>query len=157
MESSDPTLSGDEPRSGRPSVPGGDRSNIVVAVPSVGAGGLEARRSSHFGKSPSFTLVALTGGEIGDVRVVANEAHSEGGCRATAQLLVSSGVNALVAGGIGARPLAILNESGVDVYFERQLKTVREAVGAFASGSLQPIALDETCSHHQGQKHEHSC
>jgi len=39
MESSDPTLSGDEPRSGRPSVPGGDRSNIVVAVPSVARAG----------------------------------------------------------------------------------------------------------------------
>jgi predicted Fe-Mo cluster-binding NifX family protein len=157
MERSELPLSSGESKGGRPVAQGGDRNNIVVAVPSVGEGGLEARRSSHFGKSPCFTLVALAGGEIGDVRVVANEAHNEGGCRGAAQLLVSSGVNALVAGGIGARPLAILNESGVDVYFERQLRTVSEAVGAFAAGSLQPIELDQTCSHHQGQKHERSC
>jgi predicted Fe-Mo cluster-binding NifX family protein len=157
MERSETPLSTEEARDGRPSGQSGDRNNIVVAVPSVSGGGLEARRSSHFGKSPCFTLVALSGGEIGDVRVVANEAHSEGGCRGAVQLLVSSGVNALVAGGIGARPLSILNESGIDVYFERQLKTVSEAVDAFAAGSLQPIGLDQTCSHHQGYQHEHSC
>jgi len=157
MERSDPTLSGDEARSGRPSAPDGDRNNVVVAVPSVGVGGLEARRSSHFGKSPGFTLVTLVGSAIGDVRVVANEAHSEGGCQGTAQLLVSSGVNALVAGGIGARPLSALNEAGIDVYFEPTLKTVSEAVDAFAAGSLRAIDFDQTCSHHHGQEKEHSC
>ncbi len=130
---------------------------LVVAVPSVGAGGLEARRSQHFGKSPCYTLVELAGGEIADVHVVANESHAEGGCRGAAQLLASANVNALVAGGIGARPLAILSESGIDVYFDKQRKTVAEAVAALVAGELQPIELDQTCSHHQGQGQEHSC
>jgi len=134
-----------------------ERGGLVVAVPSVGAGGLEARRSSHFGKSPNFTLVELANGKIEGVQVVTNESHAESGCRGAAQLLASAKVNALVAGGIGARPLAILTEAGIDVYFDKQRKTVAEAVSALSAGELQPIELDQTCSHHQGQGHEHSC
>jgi predicted Fe-Mo cluster-binding NifX family protein len=134
-----------------------DRGRRVVAVPSVGEGGLEARRSSHFGKSPCFTLVELTQGQVGDVRIVPNGGHSEGGCRAAAQLLASEGASTLVAGGIGARPLAVLNEAGIEVYYDKQRKTVAEAIAALAAGELQPIELDQTCSHHQGQGHEHTC
>jgi predicted Fe-Mo cluster-binding NifX family protein len=130
---------------------------LVVAVPSVGAGGLEARRSQHFGKSPNFTLVELVGGKIEGAHVVANASHDEGGCRGAAQLLAAANVNALVAGGIGVRPLTILGEAGIDVYFDKQRKTVAEAVAALAAGELQPIELDQTCSHHRGQEHEHSC
>jgi predicted Fe-Mo cluster-binding NifX family protein len=126
-------------------------------VPSVGEGGLEARRSQHFGKSPNFTLVELAGGEIESVHVVANASHDEGGCRGAAQLLASANVNALVAGGIGARPLGVLNEAGIAVYFDTQRKTVAEAVAALSAGELQQIELDQTCSHHRGQGHEHSC
>jgi predicted Fe-Mo cluster-binding NifX family protein len=66
-------------------------------------------------------------------------------------------VNALVVGGIGARPLAILGEAGIDVYFDKQRKTVAEAVAALAAGELRPVELDQTCSHHRGQENEHSC
>ncbi|MHB8059439.1 MAG: NifB/NifX family molybdenum-iron cluster-binding protein [Gaiellaceae bacterium] len=123
----------------------------------MGEGGLEARRSQHFGKSPNFTLVELAGGEIEGVRVLANESHAESGCRGAAQLLTSAKVSAVVAGGIGARPLAILGEAGIAVYFDKQRKTVAEAVAALAAGELQPIELDQTCSRHQGEGHEHSC
>ena len=139
------------------SVPLADRGDFVVAVPSVGEGGLDARRSHHFGKSCCFTAVELAAGKVEHVDVIPNGSHSEGGCRAAAQLLVSAGVNALVAGGIGARPLAILSEAGIDVYFDRQRKTVGEAVAALAAGELQPIATDQICSHHRGQPHGDSC
>jgi predicted Fe-Mo cluster-binding NifX family protein len=66
-------------------------------------------------------------------------------------------VSTLIAGGIGARPLAVLNEAGIEVYFDKQRKTVTEAIAALAAGELQPIALDQTCSHHQDEAHEHSC
>jgi predicted Fe-Mo cluster-binding NifX family protein len=133
------------------------RGRRVVAVPSVGEGGLGARRSQHFGKSLCFTLVELTQGEVGDVRVIPNERHSEGGCRVAAQLLASEGASALVAGGIGARPLAVLNEAGIEVYFDKQRKTVAEAITALVAGELEPIELDQTCSHYRGQGRKHSC
>jgi predicted Fe-Mo cluster-binding NifX family protein len=134
-----------------------NQGGLVVAVASVGEGGLEARRSSHFGKSPNFALVELVDGEIEGVQVVANESHAESGCRGAAQLLASATVNALVVGGIGARPLAILGEAGIDVYFDKQRKTVAEAVAALAAGELRPVELDQTCSHPRGQENEHSC
>ena len=134
-----------------------NQGGFLVAVPSVGAGGLEARRSSHFGKSPNFTLVELVNGKIEGVQVVANGSHAESGCRNAAQLLASARVDALVAGGIGARPLAILSEAGIDVYFDKQRKTVAEAVAALAAGELKSIEVDQTCSHHSGQEHEPSC
>ena len=139
------------------SLPSADRGTFVVAVPSVGEGGIDARRSHHFGKSPCFTAVELAAGEIEHVHVIPNGPHSDGGCQAAAQLLAAAGVNALVAAGIGARPLAVLNEAGIDVYFDRQRKTVGEAVAALAAGELQPIATDQICSHHRGQPHGDSC
>jgi predicted Fe-Mo cluster-binding NifX family protein len=139
------------------SVSSTERGAFVVAVPSVGEGGLDARRSHHFGKSPCFTAVELAAGKIERVDVIANGSHSEGGCQAAAQLLASAGVNALVAGGIGARPLAILSEADIDVYFDRQRKTVGEAVAALAAGELQPIATAQICNHHRGQEHGDSC
>jgi predicted Fe-Mo cluster-binding NifX family protein len=126
-------------------------------VPTAGEGGLEAKRSCHFGKSRCFTLIELTQGEIQGVRVVPNELHSEGGCRVAAQLLTSAGVNALVAGGIGARPLAILSEAGIEVYFDQQRETVGEVIRVFAAGELRPIEVNEICKNHRGQRHEHSC
>ncbi len=139
------------------SMPSTERLGVVVAVPSVGEGGLDARRSQHFGKSPCFTAVEVTHGKVERVRVIPNGLHSEGGCRNAAQILAAAGVNALVAGGIGTRPLAILSDAGIDVYFDRQRKTVGEAVTAFATGQLQPIVTEQVCSHHRGQSHGDSC
>ena len=55
---------------------------VRVAIPSEPPGGLEARRSGHFGRCECFTLVDVSDGEVGDMHVLTNAPHTEGGCMA---------------------------------------------------------------------------
>ena len=121
---------------------------MLLAIPSLGEGGLEAERSGHFGHCDCFTLVDVVDGEIADVRVVANPPHEEGGCLRPVNLLASHGVNALIAGGMGARPLAGFNEAGISVYFENQTPGIGDAVSLVLSGAVETMDARHVCGGH---------
>jgi predicted Fe-Mo cluster-binding NifX family protein len=121
---------------------------MVLAIPTLGEGGLEGERSAHFGHCDCFTVLDIVDGEISDVRVVPNPPHVEGGCLRPVGLLAAEGVSALLAGGMGPRPLAGFNEAGIDVYFENQTPSVREAVTLLIEGGVQRMDALNTCGHH---------
>lgn len=122
--------------------------SMVLAVPSMGEGGLEAERSAHFGHCDCFTLVDVADGEIAAVRVVANPPHEEGGCLRPVNLLASHGVNALIAAGMGARPLAGFNDAGITVYFETETPGIGDAVRRVLAGSVEKMDARHACSGH---------
>ncbi|HEY5160179.1 MAG TPA: NifB/NifX family molybdenum-iron cluster-binding protein [Gaiellaceae bacterium] len=119
---------------------------IVLAVPSSGNGGLEAKRSEHFGKCDCFTIVEIENGDIGSVRVLENPPHEHGGCLRPVKLLASSGVSALIVGGIGGRPLAGFRKAGIDIFFDKQLPTVSQAVDAVRAGAVEAIQPESVCN-----------
>ena len=121
---------------------------MLLAVPSLGEGGLEAERSAHFGQCDCFTLIDVVDGEIAEVRVVKNPPHEEGGCLRPVNLLASHGVNALIAGGMGARPLAGFNEAGIAVYFENQNPGIGDAVRLVLSGAVETMDARHVCGGH---------
>lgn len=123
----------------------------VVAVPSNAPGGLEASPSAHFGHCDVYTLAAVENGVISDVRVVPNAGHEHGNCLAPVQTLAGMGVNALIAGGMGMRPLAGLREAGVTVYHSTGLLTVEAVLKAFAEGKLTAFGTDDLCKGHCGR------
>ena len=120
----------------------------VLAIPSVGEGGLEAERSAHFGHCDCFTLVDVVDGQIESVRVVANPPHEEGGCLRPVGLLASHGVNALIAAGMGARPLAGFNQAGITVYFENATSGIGDAVRLVLDGGAPAMGADNVCGCH---------
>ena len=117
----------------------------VLAVPSNGAGGLEAERSGHFGRCDGFTIVEIEDGEVQAVRVVENLPHTDGGCLGPVNLLASNGVTALIVAGIGGRPLAGFRDAGIDVYFDKQLPKVGQAVDAVRAGTVESIRPEWSC------------
>lgn len=121
---------------------------MVLAIPSIGEGGLEAERSAHFGHCDCFTLVDVVDGQIENVRVVANPPHQEGGCLRPVSLLASHGVNALIAAGMGARPLAGFNDAGIDVYFEDQTPGIGDAVRLVLDGVVRTMDASQVCGGH---------
>lgn len=121
---------------------------MVLAVPSVGAGGLDGERSGHFGQCDCFTVVDIEDGAIVGTRVVDNPPHVEGGCLRPVNLLAGEGVNALIVAGIGGRPLAGFNEAGIAVYFDNQLPVVRDAVDALIAGKMEIIDPSAVCGGH---------
>ncbi len=125
--------------------------SMVVAIPSSHPGGLESALGAHFGHCDLYTLVEVTGGEVRTVRTLPNVPHEQGGCMAPVNHLAQNGVQILIAGGMGMRPLMGFNQVGINVFYGGGFQTVGEAVEAFLKGSLQPFSSEFTCGGGGGQ------
>lgn len=124
----------------------------VVAIPSSMPGGLEAPLGAHFGHCDLYTLVEVEDGAVNSVQTIPNVPHQQGGCMAPVQHLAQQGVNALIAGGMGLRPLMGFNQVGIKVFFGNEAQTVGEAVQGFVAGQLPQFSQEHTCG---GGGHAH--
>jgi len=117
-----------------------------IAIPSEAPGGLDARRSGHFGRCECFTMVDVTDGRVGEVQILHNAPHTEGGCLAPVTMLADHKVDAIVVDGIGGRPLVGFNQVGIAVHAGTGAD-VRSAVSAFIHGGLPVVGLEGACHH----------
>ncbi|MDX2438179.1 MAG: NifB/NifX family molybdenum-iron cluster-binding protein [Acidobacteriota bacterium] len=118
---------------------------MLIAIPADTTDGLDAAISEHFGHCAAFTLVDVTDDAIGEASILENSGHVEGGCMAPVTLLKERGVEVLLAGGMGGRPLAGFPQVGIDVRFKEDAGTVREAVELFVSGGCRAFGEAHTC------------
>jgi len=131
---------------------------MLIAIPSEAPGGLDAAVSSHFGHCHAFTLVQVDDGRIGEATLLENQDHVEGGCMAPVMNLKNNNVDALIAGGMGQRPLAGFQQVGITVYFKEEAGTVREAVQAVIDGKAREFGEAQTCGGGGGEcggEHHH--
>lgn len=119
-----------------------------IAVPSVFPGGLEARLSPHFGHCEVFTLVDIDGSQVQSVSTIPNGGHEMGGCLAPVALLAQSGVQGLISGGMGVRPLMGFIQAGIEVYHTNNHHQVGEAVEALIAGHLPRFGPNQACGGH---------
>lgn len=128
--------------------------SLRLAVPSNNPGGLDAARSEHFGHCDLFTIVDIKDNAISSVDAVANQEHSAGGCMVPVSLLRDKGVDAIVVGGIGARPLQGFNEAGISVYYadRNSVLSVQTVAEGMIAGNFPVIQPDQTCKN-QGNCH----
>jgi predicted Fe-Mo cluster-binding NifX family protein len=117
----------------------------IVAIPSSHPGGLDAMLGAHFGHCDLYTLVTLEDKAIQSVEVIPNVPHQQGGCMAPVKYLADNGTKALIAGGMGFRPLMGFNQVGISVYFGGQARNVGEAVQAFIEDKLPEFRQEHTC------------
>lgn len=120
--------------------------SIRIAIPSELPGGLDARRSGHFGRCECFTLVDLEDGAVGQVQVLTNAPHTEGGCMAPVMALAEHMVDAIVVDGIGGRPLMGFNQVGIAVHAGVG-SDVKTTVQAYLQGGLPVVGLEGACQH----------
>jgi FKBP-type peptidyl-prolyl cis-trans isomerase 2/predicted Fe-Mo cluster-binding NifX family protein len=129
---------------------------MLVAVPSDTTDGLDARIAEHFGHCAAFTLVDVADNNIGEVSILENSAHVEGGCMAPVMLLKGRGVEVLLAGGMGGRPLAGFQQEGIEVRHTAGAATVADAVELFLAGGCPAFGEAQTCGGGEGScGHEH--
>lgn len=119
--------------------------NTLIAVPSNQPGGLDAPLGAHFGHCEVYTLISVSNGEITNVDVIPNIPHQQGGCMAPVRYLADKGVNKLIAGGMGMRPLMGFTEVGIEVYHGAQAPAVKDAVTSLIQGTLQQFSTKHTC------------
>jgi predicted Fe-Mo cluster-binding NifX family protein len=119
--------------------------STIVAIPSTHPGGLESALGAHFGHCDLYTLVKIADGRIEDVATLPNVPHQQGGCMAPVNHLAQNGVQVLIAGGMGMRPLMGFNQVGITVLHGGSAQTVGEAVDGLLKGSLQQFTSEFTC------------
>ena len=120
--------------------------SLRIAIPSEAPGGLTAQRSGHFGRCECFTMVDVVDGKVGDVEVLVNAPHVEGGCMAPVLALAEHNVDAIVVDGIGGRPLMGFNQVGIEVLAGTGAD-VQTAVAAYIQGILPVVGLEGACRH----------
>jgi predicted Fe-Mo cluster-binding NifX family protein len=116
-----------------------------IAVPSSLPGGMDSAIGAHFGHCDCYTVVDVTDGAISQVGTLENVPHVQGGCMAPVNHLSSHGVNVLVAGGMGMRPLMGFQQVGITVYHGGEAQNVGEVVKDLLAGKLMPFSLNQTC------------
>lgn len=106
---------------------------MMIAIPATGPG-IEARVDPRFGRCACFLLVDP---DTLEFELLENTAAMEitGAGPAAAKLVVSSGVSAAVASGLGINAIEVLRSAGILVYRIRT-GTVRQAVQEYQSGAL---------------------
>ncbi|MGV8075135.1 MAG: NifB/NifX family molybdenum-iron cluster-binding protein [Syntrophobacteraceae bacterium] len=119
--------------------------STLVAIPSSFPGGLEAALGAHFGHCDLYTLVKIADGKIDEVATLPNAPHQQGGCMAPVNHLAQHGVQLLIAGGMGMRPLMGFNQVGIAVFHGGSAQTVGDAVDGLLKGSLQRFTNEFTC------------
>jgi len=119
--------------------------STIVAVPSSQPGGLDSPLGAHFGHCDLYTVVRIAEGGVQEVKTLPNVPHQQGGCMAPVNHLAQNGVQILIAGGMGMRPLMGFNQVGIDVLHGGGAQTVGEAVDAFLTGKLQRFTSEFTC------------
>ena len=123
-------------------------SSFLLAVPSGGNGGLDAPMGMHVGHCDMYTLVEIEDGAVKTVSTLPPIPHQQGGCLAPVQYLASHGVRALLAGGMGMRPLMGFQQAGIEVFFAGNFPLVDGAVQAFLAGKLPEFSTEFTCQGH---------
>ena len=121
---------------------------LKLAVPTMGEASLDSERSGHFGHCDCFTLCTIEDGQITAVEAVQNPPHEEGGCLRPVKLLADAGADAIVAAGMGMRPLAGFNDAGITVYFDNIHPVVGYAAAAVAAGEAPIMDPSQACQHH---------
>jgi predicted Fe-Mo cluster-binding NifX family protein len=130
----------------------GGKMKSVIAVPSAPPGGLEADLGQHFGHCEMYTLVTVSEGQVENVNIIPAIPHEQGGCMAPVNYLAQNGVNGLIAGHMGMRPLVGFAQMGIEVFQGGESKTVKEAVDSLLEGRLAPFGQEHACG---GGAHDH--
>ncbi len=119
-----------------------------VAIPTDLPGGLDAVRSDHFGHCPVFTVVNLDEQQaVVAVETIANGSHEAGGCMVPVKILHDAGVDAIIVGGMGARPMQGFAEAGIKVYFASRetCPDVGTVIGQLTANQLPVMHADQVC------------
>ena len=119
-----------------------------IAIPSNSPGGLDAERSDHFGHCDMFTMLDIDEKkEIKDVTIIQNGDHEAGGCMVPVKILQDAGAEAIIVGGMGARPMRGFADVGITVYFadRSSMETVQDVVGGLNDNKLPVMHADQVC------------
>jgi predicted Fe-Mo cluster-binding NifX family protein len=124
---------------------------VIVAVPSLGNGGLNDGMSSRFGRCGSFTFVELANNEIKSVKAVPNHAaNAMGGAGIqAAQIIGNNNANIVIAGFLGPNAANALNSLNLKIlHVPNENISIQEVINLYVEGNLKELTSSNVGSHH---------
>lgn len=120
-----------------------------IAIPTT-----DGKLFQHFGKASQFTFVTIEDGKVTSKEAVDAPPHAHG---VAPRFILSHNVTEVIAGGIGATPVNMLIEAGVEVHIGAPSLPIDEIIAKYIDGCL---IFDENnvCAHHHehdGEGHHH--
>jgi predicted Fe-Mo cluster-binding NifX family protein len=131
----------------------GENKMVIIAIPSVGKGGLNDLMDLRFGRCESFTIITLKNKDIMEVKVIPNPARDEmGGAGVLAsQSVHNSGANEVIVGSLGPNAINSLKSLNLKVYhISGNTITVKDAIDKYINGSLEILDTANVARHHGG-------
>jgi predicted Fe-Mo cluster-binding NifX family protein len=123
---------------------------MKIGIPSNNPGGLDAGVSAHFGHCELFTAVEIEGDQIKKVWTIDND--GEHNCMVPVGKMAGAGIDAVLIGGIGRRPLMEFQKKGIKVFIGAE-GTVKNAVSIYLAGDLMEAMIQDVC-HGSGHCHD---
>lgn len=124
---------------------------VVIAIPSIGKGGLNDDMSPRFGRCASFTFVELEDKEIKAVKTVPNhaaDAMGGAGVQAT-QIIGNNNAEVVIVGFLGPNASNGLNALNIKILQAPNKKmTINEVVNLYIEDKLQGLSSANVGPHH---------
>ena len=123
---------------------------MKIALPVTGSNQID----DHFGHCEVYNVYTVN--EKNEITDVQNIPSPQGcGCKSNiASVLASQGVTVMLAGGIGAGAINVLNDAGIEV-IRGCSGDANEIVKMYLAGNVNDSG--ETCSHHHDEGEGHVC
>ncbi|MBU2063809.1 MAG: NifB/NifX family molybdenum-iron cluster-binding protein [Candidatus Omnitrophica bacterium] len=116
---------------------------MKICIPIIENNGLKSKVNAHFGSAPYF-LIYDTEKETFEIIDNSDSRHMHGMCHPL-KTLENKDIHAVVCGGMGARAVQKLNESGIRAY-RASAGTVEEIISIDKEGKLEEITTDNACT-----------
>jgi predicted Fe-Mo cluster-binding NifX family protein len=115
---------------------------MKLGIPSDNPGGLDAQVSAHFGHCDIFTAVEIEEDQIKNVWTIDNK--GEHNCMIPVQKMADAGIEAVLIGGIGRRPLMEFQKNGIKVFIGAEGQ-VKDALGNYMKDILAEASIQDVC------------
>ncbi|MFX1259150.1 MAG: NifB/NifX family molybdenum-iron cluster-binding protein [Promethearchaeota archaeon] len=115
---------------------------VIVAIPSMGNGGLNEEMSSGFGRCPSFTFVEIEDKKVKAVKTIVNHAsNAMGGAGIQASQIVGDNkANVAIVGFLGLNTANALDSLNIKIMQAPNKDiTIKKVVDLYINGMLQEI------------------
>lgn len=122
-----------------------------IAIPTT-----DGKLFQHFGKASQFTFVTIEEGKVINKEIVDAPPHAHG---VAPRFVMQHQATEVIAGGIGAMPVNMLTEAGVEVHIGAPTLPIEEIIAKYLDGTLIYDASN-VCNHHHhhhDEKEDHEC
>ena len=121
---------------------------MKIAMPTMGAKGMDEMISQHFGRSQTFTIYNT---EQNEVYVIENMGKHRGGSMNPPELLAEEEIDVMLCSNLGRKAIDLFEDLGIEVYCGAG-NTVKEALEAWHNDELKAASLSDGC---EEARHDH--